>query len=193
MPLFVDASLSVLANCQASSDQNSKHRTLDRSQIHVCRYPFMAGSRRKHFLQIFIHTTLPEMVAGTFFTVPQCLSTSRQQQRKQPPPECLFPNPSRLNSPATAWTQLSDAFILFCGSTAAMVGWLICRETQPSCAPVTVRGRAEWRRLVRTQDLPADKSVCVTHCYCKSPGSLMSAWVTGRRREHEDMLPLTSD
>lgn len=98
MPLFVDASLSVLANSQASSDQNSKHRTLNSSQIHVCRYPFMAGSRHKHFLQIFIHMTLPEMVVGTFFTVPQCLSTSRQQQQKQPPPECLFSNPSRLNS-----------------------------------------------------------------------------------------------
>lgn len=130
MPLFVDASLSALANFQASSHQNSKHRTVSRSQIHVCRYPFMAGSRHKHFLQIFIHTTLPEMMAGTFFTVPQCLSSSRQQQQqKQPPPECLFSNPSRLNSSATAWTQLSDAFILFCGSAATTVGWLICRET----------------------------------------------------------------
>lgn len=51
-------------------------------------------------------------------------SSSRSSHR-----QCLFSNPSRLNSSATAWTQLSDAFILFCGSAAAMVGWLICRET----------------------------------------------------------------
>lgn len=78
------------------SDQNSKQRTLSRSQIHVCRYAFMAGSRHKHFLQIFIQTTLPEMVAGTFFTVPQCLSPADSSGRSSHRQSVCFPTPPGL-------------------------------------------------------------------------------------------------
>lgn len=49
-----DGSVSVLANSRSSGDQNSKHAAFNRSQIPVCRHPFMAGMRHKYFLQIFI-------------------------------------------------------------------------------------------------------------------------------------------
>lgn len=115
-------------------------------------------------------TTLPETCGGHIFHSPPvsvrepiaaASAATRVSVFREPPSGFTLLQRNGRNS--------LKVIFLFCGSATEMTGWLICWETLRSLPsslqrPVPEKGRAEWRWLVWMWDMPADKSVSVTHC-----------------------------
>lgn len=113
-----DGSVSALANSRSSGDQNGKRATFNRSQIPVCRNPFMAGMRHKYFLQIFILYYIARDVHGPSVSVREPTAAASAAGVSVFPP-----SPLRLHSSAATWTQLSEAHIFcFAASQQKMTG-----------------------------------------------------------------------